>query len=146
LTLLQKNATSVPLAFEIPLFYSERERGGFNTQKFSRSTGSIYLLATPFQGEESVLPFTSSYLGIGDNLFQIAVGCGDDAYVHLSGHLFDDTFVLPLLQHAQEFALQVERNFKVRVPTGSTGTKRLSKMVRLWLQTPTRYTALNPMT
>src|SRR5439155_22799747 len=43
--------------------------------------------------------------------FQTAIGSGNDTHVDPSGALLADALVLSLLQNAEQFALQVERDF-----------------------------------
>ena len=44
-------------------------------------------------------------------LLEVAVGGGDQAHVDGAGALFADAFEIALLQHAQQLALQFQRNF-----------------------------------
>src|SRR5258708_36459945 len=44
-------------------------------------------------------------------LLEIAIGGGDQAYVNRTGALFADPLEIALLQHAQQLALQFERDF-----------------------------------
>ena len=46
-----------------------------------------------------------------DALFQVAIGSGDDADIHLDGAVAADAFKFTFLQNAQKLGLQGGRNF-----------------------------------
>src|SRR5579863_1410000 len=46
---------------------------------------------------------------LADHLGEVLIGCGNDANVDMNGTRAAETLELPLLQDAQEFGLQIER-------------------------------------